>query len=386
MLLAGAALAYVVLEVRDNGATEDAGQSETEAAANPEGGEDSEGEATAQSDQDAAAPSDTATDSTLPIPTGAYIRAVYSGPQLVVTGVVPSPELVTGLDQAGDLVYQQYYTSEVTVDPSVGAPEWLAAAPLAIMLLQGLVEGEMVITDGVIHVVGGAADEQSRAEFEAELSATTGLPVVADGVQALGLRQAIYVLAGSDGQLALSGALPTEEVRQSFVLVAQQIYGADNVLDASTVDPEVARELWMFSPEPIIGVLAAFPEFEVRFDGAIFSSELAGGNVFPSGSAEFTDDFAQVLQFGISIMLRDPTLRVEIVGHTDDQGDEDSNLELSQQRADAVSAYVQAAGVPPERITAIGMGESDPVADNSTPEGQARNRRVEFSIIDTGLP
>jgi outer membrane protein OmpA-like peptidoglycan-associated protein len=71
---------------------------------------------------------------------------------------------------------------------------------------------------------------------------------------------------------------------------------------------------------------------------------------------------------------------VLIEGHTDGQGEAATNLRLSQQRADAVAAALAAAGVPSSRIRAVGRGESDPVADDATATGRARNRRVEIVV------
>ncbi len=78
-------------------------------------------------------------------------------------------------------------------------------------------------------------------------------------------------------------------------------------------------------------------------------------------------------------LLRDhPSLRVTIEGHTDNVGDAAKNLELSQQRAQAVADYLTKNGIDSERLTAAGFGGTRPVASNETPEGRAKNRRVEF--------
>ncbi|MCG8466675.1 MAG: OmpA family protein [Gemmatimonadetes bacterium] len=67
---------------------------------------------------------------------------------------------------------------------------------------------------------------------------------------------------------------------------------------------------------------------------------------------------------------------VVIEGHTDGIGSDDYNLELSQRRADAVKAYLVNLGIAPEKMQTLGKGESEPIADNDTPEGQQQNRRV----------
>ncbi|MCB9779536.1 MAG: OmpA family protein [Alphaproteobacteria bacterium] len=74
--------------------------------------------------------------------------------------------------------------------------------------------------------------------------------------------------------------------------------------------------------------------------------------------------------------------RVEVQGHTDSDGSDAANLDLSQRRAEAVVAYLIQQGVDPSRLSARGYGESVPIADNYTPDGKAQNRRVEFQIVE----
>jgi outer membrane protein OmpA-like peptidoglycan-associated protein len=74
----------------------------------------------------------------------------------------------------------------------------------------------------------------------------------------------------------------------------------------------------------------------------------------------------------------DPSLKFEIDGHTDNTGESQHNMQLSQQRADAVKAQLISMGIDPSRLSSNGFGDSKPIADNSSPEGKANNRRVEF--------
>ena len=80
------------------------------------------------------------------------------------------------------------------------------------------------------------------------------------------------------------------------------------------------------------------------------------------------------------IMMVYPDLRLECEGHTDSTGSEELNNRLSLRRAEAVRDYLISQGIPPERISAIGMGPRMPVADNSTREGRQKNRRVEIIV------
>ncbi len=90
----------------------------------------------------------------------------------------------------------------------------------------------------------------------------------------------------------------------------------------------------------------------------------------------------EALQAAYQILKDNPTIKVEIQGHTDNIGSEEYNQRLSEQRAWAVVNYlVQQMGVDASRLIARGYGESMPKASNDTPEGRALNRRVEFVVI-----
>ncbi len=80
-------------------------------------------------------------------------------------------------------------------------------------------------------------------------------------------------------------------------------------------------------------------------------------------------------------LKENPDIAVEISGHTDNTGSAQYNLQLSQKRANAVRDFLISQGCNPSQLKAVGYGETKPVADNSTEEGRARNRRVEFKII-----
>ncbi len=96
---------------------------------------------------------------------------------------------------------------------------------------------------------------------------------------------------------------------------------------------------------------------------------------FESGSGRLTEKGARLLD-RLVVCLKDGNYR--IVGHTDSQGDEQSNRILSQQRAESVMAYLIGKGIDPERLSTEGAGETDPIASNDTEAGRARNRRIEF--------
>ena len=77
-----------------------------------------------------------------------------------------------------------------------------------------------------------------------------------------------------------------------------------------------------------------------------------------------------------------PKMKIEIAGHTDNSGDDQANMLLSQNRAEAIKSYLIQKGIKTDRLYAKGYGETEPVASNDTSEGRAFNRRTEVKIIE----
>ena len=102
------------------------------------------------------------------------------------------------------------------------------------------------------------------------------------------------------------------------------------------------------------------------------------GVVFKQGKSQLLPTGFPALDRLVDLMKDDSSARVEVRAYTDNTGQYEKNLELSQLRADAVKNYLVMKGIDPSRIAAIGFGPSNPIADNTTPEGKARNRRIEI--------
>jgi outer membrane protein OmpA-like peptidoglycan-associated protein len=111
--------------------------------------------------------------------------------------------------------------------------------------------------------------------------------------------------------------------------------------------------------------------------------ELIEGKIVEFGfaSAVITAEGRRLLDEVLDALRKFPDVPVEIGGHTDDVGSEESNLLLSRLRAAAVLSYLIDNGESASRFVVIGYGESLPVADNSTAQGRARNRRIEFTAL-----
>ncbi len=129
-------------------------------------------------------------------------------------------------------------------------------------------------------------------------------------------------------------------------------------------------------------VLAATPEAANECQSAL--NILINDNTinFRSSSAVILDNSLTVLSDLAATLRRCQNFTIEIAGHTDATGDDQLNLQLSQQRAQSVLTFLGANGVPVSRITAHGYGEAQPVASNQTRIGRATNRRIEFTVIE----
>ncbi len=103
---------------------------------------------------------------------------------------------------------------------------------------------------------------------------------------------------------------------------------------------------------------------------------------FATNSWELNNESRSVLDGFIVFLNENPGIRVSIQGHTDDIGQAEDNLLLSENRARAVQEYLVANGISFDRLSYKGFGESKPVVANDSETGRARNRRTEFVIVE----
>src|SRR5690606_8087717 len=106
------------------------------------------------------------------------------------------------------------------------------------------------------------------------------------------------------------------------------------------------------------------------------------GDAFASGQAQLTPGAAASLRALGTYLSGVPGGSVQVLGHTDSQGEEAANQALSERRAQQVRATLAEAGLARARVDAQGLGERQPVADNAVAAGRAKNRRVEIVVAD----
>ena len=117
------------------------------------------------------------------------------------------------------------------------------------------------------------------------------------------------------------------------------------------------------------------PEKIKKFTGVV------EGIYFDQGKATVRKQSANVLDGAVKVLKEFPSISMEISGHTSSEGDKAFNDKLSQDRADAVKQWLVDKGIPSDRIKTRGAGPSEPIADNKTAAGKAKNRRIEFKVI-----
>lgn len=125
----------------------------------------------------------------------------------------------------------------------------------------------------------------------------------------------------------------------------------------------------------------------LEYDGCAESQEDAldlqdlGSNItFEPASAVLTSESRTLLQAVVRTLKRYPNVNLQIIGHTDSQGEAAINQKLSEQRARACASFLTRSGIDVSRISSEGLGETQPIADNATASGRRQNRRVEFKL------
>jgi OmpA-OmpF porin, OOP family len=206
-------------------------------------------------------------------------------------------------------------------------------------------------------------NEKVVDQLKASVGAPTGFAAAATVALGALSRLSTGSLVMADREVRLSGdalyGVAAEQIRASLngeLPQGWKVAGEISVRPAaSPVDASVCQQLFA----------DLFTRGKIRFD---------------TGSAIIDRDSLGLLDRLIETASRCPSAAIEIAGHTDAAGDNASNQALSEKRAQAVVDYLVRAGLPPERLTAVGFGSSHPLASNDTEEGRAQNRRIEFVV------
>ncbi len=107
---------------------------------------------------------------------------------------------------------------------------------------------------------------------------------------------------------------------------------------------------------------------------------MPGNITFATGSADLNANFFSVLDSVVLVVKEYDKTIIDVAGHTDSVGSEQTNQALSERRASTVGTYLKSKGVTDERVATVGLGKSRPIATNDTPDGRQQNRRVELTL------
>ena len=171
----------------------------------------------------------------------------------------------------------------------------------------------------------------------------------------------------TDGRdIILTGTVPTEEAKRRAGELAYATWGVNSVDNRLVVEQVKA-------PTP---VQVAAKSCQTKFN------ELLGGQKieFLTASSQINAGSYKLLDSLALVAKECPEAKVQIAGHTDNRGGEDYNQKLSQQRAASVVTYLAKKGMAAARLSAVGFGFKKPIANNDTPDGMQKNRRIEFNV------
>lgn len=331
-------------------------------------------------------PQATTTTTTVPAPAvaaepQAHLEAVLERGHLHVTGELPSARVLVSLRATTELIYAPLLVDQVAF-ADVATASWVPSATRVVAMLP-MLGSASVSLEGETAVVAGSAPTAARKnQFLGALSAVLGRDVVIEDDIVVTGRAAprISASADADGMVRIAGVVPDEEIADAIVAAVEEAYGPENVDADVVIVPRVDASFSLFRLPLVLPQFADVPQWSLVIEDDVIVGALRGGATFASGSAELTPELISLLDTASGILLRNPGLAMLIEGHTDAVGGASTNQELSEQRAGNAAEYLVHAGVPAERVRAIGHGEDLPIADNSTDVGRMMNRRIEFGF------
>ncbi|NNE73731.1 MAG: OmpA family protein [Acidimicrobiales bacterium] len=252
----------------------------------------------------------------------------------------------------------------------------------------------------IVGTVGGESSRERVVDAFAPLATGAGYEVD-DQIQVNEVVPSAVVMAIDGDTVTLTGAVPDEGTKGELNGLASTIFGAENVTDELTIDPNTTTEGGSVTIEGEIagqgnadrirnGVAAGLTGGSYAIDDQSTVGEstvtVELNDLFSLDPIEFDSNSAAIrpseedtLNRAAEILLANPDVSLEVQGHTDSTGPADGNLVLSQTRADSVRAYLVGQGVAEGQLTAVGYGESQLLIEpDDTPEAQQSNRRIVF--------
>lgn len=171
------------------------------------------------------------------------------------------------------------------------------------------------------------------------------------------------------------------ESARAAELSAQEADQARRLAESRASEAEYARREAEIASQQIDSLTRQLENLQLRQteSGVVVT---LGDVLFASGETELVEGGLSSLEEVVDLLQTEPDKQIRVEGHTDSLGDAETNLQLSEQRAQAVREALISLGVAADRVTALGMGEDFPIASNDDEAGRARNRRVDVILLD----
>ena len=202
-----------------------------------------------------------------------------------------------------------------------------------------------------------------------EASAPLDLELITTGIKSLTQLDEGELVVPEKG-LYFSGKVSSSEKYDSFITHLTSVLNRGDFVSNVEIDEDLIPPSPLSAEECRNGVAEVLVDKKITFD---------------SGSIEINEQTSNILPGLAEILLECSHFIWEIGGHTDSQGRESMNLELSSKRAGAILNALVEAGVSSDILTAVGYGESFPIANNRTSAGREKNRRIIIQILDNGI-
>lgn len=258
---------------------------------------------------------------------------------------------------------------------------------------------------------------------------TTTMPAVSTSTTAPAANPSLQYSI-NNGQVVLNGVLPDEASKAAVIARANELYGAGKYTDNLKVQANLNKAAWVPNAPAILPALKDISSGGLKVEnGEIIATgqvanddirlktirdlekavspnlkvidRLTVGNLtaeasklqvdlnqqlegktieFETNSDVILPTSKTILDQVSEVLKTVPATPIEVGGHADNRGNPQSNMRLSERRANSVLKYLTGKGIEAKRLSAKGFGDTKPIADNATPEGQLKNRRIEFRV------
>lgn len=310
------------------------------------------------------------------------LQASLSKGALTLSGAIDNSQAAAQVAGIADLIYGPFVTNNLVVDEAVSGAGWVPNAAGLMQFLPIVGEADLRVSGNEATLTGKAGSAEKKAQLEAALGAALGSEVtLTSTVEVTGKTPPIYTAtATGDGVVTLGGVMPDQAAIDLIGNAAIEVYGADNIVNNMTIGTDIDDSFSIYRIPLTFAQFRPINQWDLLIENDVISGNVRGGATFDFASAELTAELRTLLDTAAGILLRNPSILLTIEGHTDSVGSDAFNLALSDARAQAGVDYLIDLGLQPQRLFAVGYGETRPIADNGTADGRRQNRRLEFVL------